>query len=115
MQLGVEADARAVQDVEDRLQRRALGVEQQLGAGVEDAQVAEHLALGREQRRVAAAASVEASTSFVTWPLRNAFAPGAGERELAALGAVEQPARLADDRGRRRIDVAGFADRQHED
>jgi len=28
----------------------ALGVEQQLGAGVEHAQVAEHLPLGREER-----------------------------------------------------------------
>ena len=88
--------------VEQRLQRDALGVEQQLVAGVEHAQVAEHLALGRQERRVAALRRrSSASTSLVTWPLRNSLRARAGQRELAALGAVEQRRAPRSARGRR--------------
>ena len=70
VQLNVVADLEAADHVEQRLQRHALGVEQQLlargpssalviaGADVEDAQVAEHLALVRQEGRVAPFARV---------------------------------------------------------
>ena len=46
VQLRVVADHPAADQVEQRLQRDPLGVEQQLVARVEHAEVAEHLALG---------------------------------------------------------------------
>ena len=75
VQLDVVADLEAADHVEERLQRDALGVEQQLVAAVEDAQVAEHLALvGEEARRSSRWPGSSASMSFVTWPSRNALA-----------------------------------------
>ena len=56
VQLDLVADPEAADHVEQLLQRDALGIEQQLVAGVEDAQVAEHLALRSEKRGVAAVA-----------------------------------------------------------
>jgi DNA polymerase-3 subunit epsilon len=55
VQLDVVAEREAADHVEQLLERHPLGVEQQLGARVEDPQVAEHLALRRQERRVAAA------------------------------------------------------------
>ena len=60
VQLGVPADRAAADLVEERLQRGALADEQQLVAGREHAQVAEHLALVRQERRVAAGARARA-------------------------------------------------------
>src|SRR6185503_10631463 len=59
VKLGVEADVEAPQRVEQGLQRGALAQEQQFVAGVEYAEVGEHLALGGEQRRVAAGPRLE--------------------------------------------------------
>ncbi len=60
VQLDIESDAEAADHVEQLLQRDALGVEQQFLAGVEDAQIPEHLALGGEERGVAAGAGGQA-------------------------------------------------------
>ncbi len=54
VQLHVIADAKPMQQVEELLEGDPLSVEQQLIAGVEDAQVAEHLALLGEKGGVAA-------------------------------------------------------------
>ena len=48
VQLGVEADVEAAQCVEQGLQGRALAEQEQLLAGVEHAEVGEHLALRRQ-------------------------------------------------------------------
>ena len=80
--------------VEQLLQGDALGVEQQLAAGVEHAQVAEHLALVREERGVAAAARHEPLDVVGDLALEERLGLGSGERELAALGAVDEAARV---------------------
>ncbi len=104
MQLDVVADLEAADHVEQLLQRDALGVELQLRrrsvralAGREDAQVAEHLALVREERRVAPFARGEVGQLVGDLAVEELHGAGAGQRELAALGAVEQAAALADD------------------
>ena len=79
----------------------ALGVEQQLVAGVEDPQVAQHLALGGEERRVAALARGQRLDVVGDLALEEALGLRAGQRELAALGAVEQSARLGERCGTR--------------
>ena len=60
VQLDVEPELVAPDHVEELLQRDALAVEQQLVAEVEHAQVALHLALVVEERRVAARARARA-------------------------------------------------------
>ena len=70
----------------------ALAVEQQLVARVEDAQVAEHLALVGQEGGVAARAGLERLDVVGDLALQEVLDLGAGERQLAALGAVEQPA-----------------------
>ena len=101
VQLDVVADLEAAHEVEERLQRRAVGVEQQLGLagavavlGVEHAQVAEHLALVGQEGRVAAAAGGQALDVVRHLAREEGLALGAGERELAALGAVDEAAIL---------------------
>jgi hypothetical protein len=56
VKLRVEADREAADHVEQALQRQALRVEQQLVAGVEDPEIAEHLAFRGQERGVAAGA-----------------------------------------------------------
>jgi hypothetical protein len=56
VQLDVHPELVAADHVEQPLQGRALGVEQQLVAGVEDPQVALHLALVGQERGVGAGA-----------------------------------------------------------
>ena len=88
------ADAEAPDHVEQPLEGDAFGVEQQLVAGVEDPQVAEHLPLGREERRVAAGAGGERLDVVADLALEERLRVRAGEGELAALGAVERAAGL---------------------
>ena len=104
VQLGVPADRAAAEMVEERLERRALGEQQELVAGVQDAQVAEHLALVRQQRRVAAGAGGERLDVVGDLAVEHLGGLPAGERELAELGAVED----AGARGER--PVGGVAD-----
>jgi len=95
VQLDVVADLKAPDHVEQRLQRRALGVEQQLGDGVahgQHAQVAEHLALVRQKRRVAPAAVAEADDVVGHLAGEKRLRIAAGQREPATLGAVVQAA-----------------------
>ena len=98
VQLGVEAEAEAADHVEQALQRHALGVERELGARVQDAQIPEHLALGGQERRVAAAAGVQRLDVVGDLALQEALGLRAGEGELAALGAVEHAHRRGDRR-----------------
>jgi len=94
VQLDGVADAEAPDHVEQLLQRHAFGVEQQLIAGVEDPQVPEHLALRGEEGRVAALALGQPLDVVGDLALQERLRVAAGEGELAALGAIEQPARL---------------------
>ena len=101
MQFGLVADLEAADHVEQRLQREALGVEQQLGrrpcrvpAACEDAQVAEHLSLVREEGRVAAIAGAQVGELVRHLAVEELDSPGARQRELAALGAIQKAAPL---------------------
>jgi hypothetical protein len=85
VQLHVVAEAEAADDVEQLLQRDALGVEQDLLAGVEDPHVGEHLALGAQQRRVAPRPGHERLDVVGDLALQERLGVGAGEGELAAL------------------------------
>ena len=97
VQLDVAAELVAPDHVEQLLQRDPLGVEQQLVAEVEDPQVAEHLALVGEERGVAAVPGVERLDVVGHLAVQELLGLGTGQRELAALGAVDQarPARSA--------------------
>jgi hypothetical protein len=90
VQLHLPADAPATDRVEERLQRQALGVQPQLGAGVDGTQVAEHLALVGQQRREAARARLERLDLVGHLAVEELLGLLAGERELAALGAVDE-------------------------
>jgi hypothetical protein len=90
VQLAVEADLEAPQGVEERLEGRSLAEEQQLASGIEHAQVGEHLALVREQRGVAAAAGLEGLDLVADLPVEELLRSGARQRELPALGAVDE-------------------------
>ena len=68
----------------------------QLLAEVEDAQVAEHLALRREERRVAAAPGVERLDVVGDLSGEELLRAGAAQRELAPFGAVEQATALGE-------------------
>ncbi len=96
VQLDVVADAEAPDQVEELLERHAFGVEQQLIAGVEGPQVTEHLALRGEEGRVAALALDQTLHVVGDLALQERLRVAAGEGELAALGAIELPARLRD-------------------
>ena len=89
VQLDVVADAEPPDHVEQPLERDALGVEQQLVAGGQDPQIAEHLALGRQERGVAAGAVGEPLDVVRHLALEEAARVRTRERELAALGAVD--------------------------
>jgi hypothetical protein len=75
---------------EELLQDAALAVEQQLVAGVEDPQVAEHLPLVREEGGVAAASLAQPLDVVGHLAVQEHLRLRAGERELAALGAVDE-------------------------
>src|SRR5215207_492305 len=75
---------------EQVLQRDALAVEQQLVARVEDPQVAEHLALVREEGGVAAGAVRQALHVVRDLAVQELLRLGARQRQLAALGAVDE-------------------------
>jgi hypothetical protein len=90
VQLDVAAELVPADHVEQLLQRRALCVEQQLVAEVEHAQVAEHLALVGEERRVAAAAGLQRLDVVGDLALQERLRLRAGQGQLAALGAVDQ-------------------------
>ncbi len=90
VQLDAIAKRVAPDHVEKRLQRHTLGVQQQLIAGVEHPQVAEHLALLREECRVAAASRCQADDVLGDLAVQELLGVLAGQRELAALRAVEQ-------------------------
>ena len=94
VQLQVVADAEAADQVEQRLQRRALGVEQQLLLGGQDPQIAEHLALGGQEPGITALACRQRFDVVGDLALEELPGLGAGQRQLAALGAVEDAARL---------------------
>ena len=76
--LDVVADAEPPDHVEQRLQRDPLGVQDELVPGVQDPDVAEHLALRREERGVAAGAHREPLDVITHLPLKEACAVGAG-------------------------------------
>ena len=90
MQLGLPAHRAAAQGVEQRLQRHALGVDPQLRGGVEHAQVGEHLALVGQQGGVAAAARRERLDVVRDLAGEQLLGLRPGERELAALGAIDE-------------------------
>ena len=92
----VVADLEAADHVEQGLERHALGIEEELVAEVEDAQVAEHLALRCEERRVAAAPWREGLDVVGHLPGEKLLGAGAGQGELAPLGAIEQAAALGE-------------------
>ena len=96
VQLDRVADAEAADHVEQLLQRHALGVEQQLIVCIEDAQVAEHLALRGQERRVTAAPRRQRFDVVRHLALEEALRVRARQRELAARGAIEQAASLGD-------------------
>jgi hypothetical protein len=96
VQLHVVADLEATDHVEQGLQRQALGIQRHLVAEVQDAQVAEHLALRREKRRVAACSRGERLGVVRHLPGKELLRARAGQRELAALGAVEESAALGE-------------------
>ncbi len=98
VQLDLVAQRVAPDHVEQRLQRRALGVQQQLGVSVEDAQVAEHLALRREEGGVRAVPGLESDDVLGHLALEEILGVPAGERELAPLRAIEQSDRFSDGR-----------------
>ena len=96
MQLDVVADRPAAQRVEERLQRRALGVEPQLVAEVEHPQVGEHLALGGQQRGVEAAAGPERLDVVGDLARQEPLGVTAGQRQFSPLRAVKKAALLVD-------------------
>jgi hypothetical protein len=89
VQLDVTPQLEAVDHVEELLQHDALAVEQQLVAEVEDPQVAEHLALVREEGGVTAAARFEAEDVVGDLAVQEVLGLRAGQGELAALGAID--------------------------
>jgi hypothetical protein len=94
VQLDVAAELEAADHREQVLQRDALAIQQQLVAGVEDPQVAEHLALVRQERRVAAAARLQALDVVGHLALQELLGLTTGQRQLAALGAIDDRAAL---------------------
>ena len=116
VQLDPIADLEAADHVEQRLQGHALGVEQQfrwgravarrgwrlrrdlpgLLADGQDPQVAEHLALVRQERRVATLAGAQVEQFVGHLAVEELQRIGSGQGQLAALGAVEHAAVLAD-------------------
>jgi hypothetical protein len=90
VQLAVEPDLVAADRVEEGLQRAALAQQEQLHAGVDHAQVGEHLALVGEQRGVAALPGLERLDLVGHLAVEERLRLGAGQRELAALGAVDE-------------------------
>ena len=94
MQLQRVPDLEPADHVEQRLQRHPLGVQQQLLAGVEHAQVAEHLALVGEERGVASVAGSQRFDVVGHLAGEHLLRLGAAQRELAPVGAVAQAAAL---------------------
>ena len=86
--LKVVADAEAPDHVEQLLERDPLAVEQQLVAGLEHAQIAEHLPLRRQERGVAAGSGAERLDVVRDLALEELPCAGARQREPAALGSV---------------------------
>ena len=91
------ADHAAAQRVEEHLQCDALGVEPQLAAGAQHAQVGEHLALVGQQRRVAAAAGRQRLDVVADLAVEHLGRLGPGQGELAARGAVDERDLLGDE------------------
>jgi hypothetical protein len=90
VQLAVEADLEAAQGVEERLEGGALAEQEKLASGIEDSQVGEHLALVRQQRGVTALPGLELLDLVADLAVEELLRAGPGERELAALGAVDE-------------------------
>jgi hypothetical protein len=109
VQLDRVPQAEPADHVEQGLKRDALGVEQQLIAGIEDPQVAEHLAFRGQKRGVAACAHTERLDVVGDLPLQEARRIATCQRQLPAFGAVEQPAGLGD----RAVIGADGAERGH--
>ena len=89
--IAVQDYAKAIYALEQRLQREALGVEQPLAGGGEDAQVAQHLALRGQERRVATLAVGERLDVVGHLAVEERLAIHAREGELAPFGAVDEP------------------------
>ena len=97
VQRNVVAHAEAPDQIEQLLQRGALGVQPQLVAEVEHPQVPPHLPLVGEEGGVAASPRLEPLDVVGDLAVEELLGLGAGKRQLAALGSVEQPAGGGDD------------------
>ncbi len=96
VQLQVVADLEAADHVEQGLERHALGIEEQLVSEIEDAQVAEHLALGSEECRVTAAPNRKRLDVVGHLPGEKGLRLRAGQGELAPLRAIHQATALGE-------------------
>ena len=96
MQLYVVADHSTPDHVEQRLERDPLGVEQELVWSVEDPEVAEQLALWGEERGVAAGPRGERLDVVGDLAVEERLGFAARERELPALGAVDDATAFGD-------------------
>jgi hypothetical protein len=85
VQLELVAEAEVPDHVEQLLQGDSLGVEQQLIARVENPQVAEHLPLRRQERRVAALSRSQALDVVADLSLQKGLGVRSGQRQLPAL------------------------------
>jgi hypothetical protein len=90
VQLGAPADQPAADLVEQRLQRDALGQEQEAVVGGDHPQVAEHAALVGQQRGVAAVAGLERGDLVADLAVEELARLVPGEQQLAQLGAVDE-------------------------
>ncbi len=95
VQVGAEADEAVAQRVEDRLERDALHVQQQLVPGVQDPQLAEHLALRRQHGRKLARPGRERRDVVRDDAVERLRAVLAGDRQPAAVPAVDQRGAVA--------------------
>ena len=105
MQLDVITHLEASDHVEQTLERDPLGIEQQFaglglrgGAGREDPQIAEHLALVGEKGRVSAFARFQVDKLVGDLTVQELDRSRAGEGQLATLGTVHQATALGQDR-----------------
>ena len=94
MQLDLPSERAVAQRVEQRLQRDALAVEQQLILTSQDPHLGEHVALGVEQRGVSAAADRDRGDVLREQRIEERHRFLAAQRELSAIGVINPAGRL---------------------